>query len=266
MRVNNCRDLRSAGRDRACGGASEEPGGGGERDQQALRTRAGNLDELPAAFDVCRQFGRETVSGLVHQCALAMSGADVKHAIDDAVTGFELGDTRGIAVSLKNLGLLAHYRGDDLEATRLLEESLRLRRMIGDRYGIAVAVSALAEVARQQGDVDRALDLYREAIEARRRLKINAGLPDCLFGLAAIAESRGDHLRAARLVGASDALRDQLGQAIPPVASDGYDCTIATIQTHLSPEEVGLAREAGRRLGLEQAIAETLNVYTATRH
>ena len=66
----------------------------------------------------------------------------------------ELGDRRGIASSLTNLGDVAHEQGE-LRPTpaRLVEEGLAIRRELGDRRGIAISLGILGSIAHNQGDL-----------------------------------------------------------------------------------------------------------------
>ena len=64
----------------------------------------------------------------------------------------ELGDRRGIARSLNNLGNVAHEQGDFASARTLYEESLAIRRELGDRRGIANSLNNLGNVAYEQDD------------------------------------------------------------------------------------------------------------------
>ncbi|MDQ4099132.1 MAG: hypothetical protein M3121_01370, partial [Chloroflexota bacterium] len=71
----------------------------------------------------------------------------------------------------------------------------------------------------------------------------------------------GDLTRAARLLGASEAVSEAMGQACSPVGRPEYERTVAAIQERLQPAEHGSARAAGRAMTLDQAIADALDGY-----
>jgi hypothetical protein len=100
--------------------------------------------------------------------------------------------------------------------------------------------------------------LYREALELRYRLGSAGRIPDFLLGLAALACAGGDPERAARLLGASDGLREVLGQALPPVDQPDYDRIVAQIRAGLPGDAFERLRAQGRALPLDAAIAEAL--------
>jgi hypothetical protein len=175
----------------------------------------------------------------------------------------EIGDTRGVALALNHLGIIARYRGDYVTATQRAEESLRLRRSVGAQLSVTFSLSALAEVARLQGNLGRAEALYRETIAARRRLDVKEGLPENVLGLAAVACAAGEFAHAARLLGASDMLRETTHQPLPPIDRPHYERTRAAIQAGLPAADFARELAAGRAMSLEQAVAEALAAHSA---
>jgi tetratricopeptide (TPR) repeat protein len=80
----------------------------------------------------------------------------------------ELGDKRGIAVLLGNLGTNALRQRDFERARTLLEESLALRREMGERRGVGYMLRCLSAVASSQGDYARAQTLLAESLTFAR--------------------------------------------------------------------------------------------------
>jgi len=188
-----------------------------------LWERLGESASLARSFDglgeVHRRAGRLDRATELHEEALRIAR--------------ELGNTRAIGVALKNLGLVARSRGDLDTSRRLVEESLTLRERIGDTRGIAVCHAALADVARVAGDADRARSRYLDALALQRRVGTTEGAASCLFGLAAVAAGGGDPASAARLLGASDALREAVGEAIYPIDLPEYRRVEAAVRAAL---------------------------------
>jgi tetratricopeptide (TPR) repeat protein len=171
----------------------------------------------------------------------------------------QLGDSRGIALSLNHLGLVARYRGDYREAVQLIEEALQLRRAIGTRSGVAASLSALAAVARHEGDTQLALSLYRDALAMQHQMGNNEGIVDCLLGLAAIAAVGCEAERAARLLGASEKLRETMNVIVAPIDRPDYERIVAAVQDHLNAERFEQIRVAGRAMTLDQAVDDALS-------
>jgi predicted ATPase/DNA-binding XRE family transcriptional regulator len=167
----------------------------------------------------------------------------------------QLGETRGIALTLRNLGLIARDRGDHERAMQLLQQSLDLHQRIGDKRGMAITLAALADVARQQHDPARAQQLYDEAITMHAQLQIREELPACLFGIAAII-SADEPERAVRLLGASTAIREAMGQALPDVERRELEELATALRRRLPAAEFQRHWSAGAEMRLELALHE----------
>jgi hypothetical protein len=140
-----------------------------------------------------------------------------------------------------------------------MEEALSLRRSIGARFGIAASLGSLADVARCRQDWPLARELYQASIRERQQLGIMEGLADCLLGFADVLLAEGQPHHAARLLGVSEAVRESLGQTIPPVDRPAYDQTIAAVRASLPSDEFDRQRAAGRSMTAEQAIERVLS-------
>jgi predicted ATPase/DNA-binding winged helix-turn-helix (wHTH) protein len=167
----------------------------------------------------------------------------------------ELGDPSGIANSLGNLGNVALYQGDYPAARALDEESLAIRRELGDRFGIAVSLSNLGQVAYEQGDYPAARALDEESLAIRRELGDRIGIFYALEGLAAVVASLRDSLRAARIWGATERLRAEIGTPRPQNEMPGYDRYVAAARIASGDDAAfDSAWQEGRCLTLDQAI------------
>src|SRR5262249_51008565 len=113
--------------------------------------------------------------------------------------------------ALNNLGNVVLDQGDYALARHHLEESLSMDRQIGDRSSIANALNNLGNVMRTLQEYPIAQTLYKESLAISRdlddRWAIAYVLEDAggMYGLSGRAEL------AFRLVGAADAIRDEIG-------------------------------------------------------
>lgn len=97
----------------------------------------------------------------------------------------ELGDARGVAVSLNNVALLALDSEDYKSAEDLFEESLTLKRRLGDPLSVGIGLSNLATVLVRTGKEVQAEKILAEADELAGQL--------CNLQLSgSIAANRGD--------------------------------------------------------------------------
>jgi non-specific serine/threonine protein kinase len=163
----------------------------------------------------------------------------------------ELGDRRGVATSLVNLGFAALHLGDKERASALCQQVETLRGETLDRWTLAWLTTYLGLSALYEGDYERSgalstesLAIYRElgdkrgislshidlgfielirgdhekaAAELEEAVRVLGGSEDkfCLayaiFGLAAVAAARAQPSRAARLWGGAVVIREQIG-------------------------------------------------------
>jgi predicted ATPase len=123
----------------------------------------------------------------------------------------ELGDKQGIAQSLFGLGLLAQQQGEHGAARALLEESLAIRRELGDKFGIAWSRGFLGWVTGGQEEYEAAQALFEECVAIRRELWDKRHLAWSLTGLGWVARMRGDNTAAQAALEESLAIFRQLG-------------------------------------------------------
>jgi predicted ATPase/class 3 adenylate cyclase/Tfp pilus assembly protein PilF len=167
----------------------------------------------------------------------------------------ELGDRGRIANSLHNLGLVAYYQGDYPAARSLYEECLAIWREMGYRFGIAVSLSNLGNLVFGQGDYPAAGVLHQEGLVIRRELGDRRGIAYSLEGLATVMAAHGSSLRAARIWGAAERLREEIGSPLPPNERPHYGPRVAAARAALGDDAAfDRAWQQGRALTLEQAI------------
>ena len=158
-----------------------------------------------------------------------------------------------IGLGITNLipALLGQGRLD--EAMDRAEERLALYSDLGNPWGIATSYTNLGLVAAARGAYDEAEAFYREGLAHFVALGDKWGSYEALAGLA-VAVAAQQPTQAARLFGATDALRDALG-AIAPPAYFHYDQVTASVRAALGEEAYQTAYTAGRALSLEDALA-----------
>jgi len=166
----------------------------------------------------------------------------------------EMDDRWGAAYALDNFGLMACRRADFPSAQAHYERALALSRELGDGRGTARTLIHLADLASQQGDAVSARSLYAEGLGIRQTLGDTSGIASALERLAWVAT--GDHPdRAARLLGAAEALRQAIGASLNPSARAEYDRHLAALRERLGEEQFTRAWEQGRKMTADDAVA-----------
>ena len=192
----------------------------------------------------------------------AMSGSDYEAAtshLQEALRSFrQLDEGYGVAHVTTFLGMAALMRGDEGQATPMFEEGLAVARRIGDRSSTYIALYNLAQAALSRSDYGGAAPLLEEGVTLSEQMGDRANVAYCLEGLAVVASARGDAERSARLIGAAEGLHEAVGVPVyvyyEPHRSI-YERTVAAVCSWLSGEAFEEARDEGRAMSFEQAVA-----------
>ena len=166
----------------------------------------------------------------------------------------ELGIRRGVADVLWILGIVARLEGDLSRSRALAEESLLLHRQGEDLFGVTDALHTLGRTALAQNDLATAASSFLEALDNDEQVGNRTGMAIVMDNLAAKASAEGKHLRALRLAGASEAIKEAAGGHAPPPLIDLPDPREAAREA-LGKAAVEAAWEEGRAMTLDQALA-----------
>jgi predicted ATPase/DNA-binding CsgD family transcriptional regulator len=167
----------------------------------------------------------------------------------------ELGDKGNMTHCLSLSGRLALSQGDTTAGRSLLEESLRLSREIGSQWSIAESLAGLAQVEASQGELAAARMLYEQSLTIARERNYKDLLLSCMEGLADVVGVQGEPAWTARLWGAAEVLREDMGTPLPPVYCAEYERAVAATRTQLGEKAFAAAWAEGRTMTPEQALA-----------
>jgi predicted ATPase/DNA-binding CsgD family transcriptional regulator len=163
------------------------------------------------------------------------------------------------AFLLANLADVLVARGDAVCATAHAEDALARWKALGRTWGTAQALQTLAAAASVRGDQADAARRYAEVLDIRLAIEDQSGLAGAIGGIAGVAAAQGKLERAARLLGASSALRDAIGIRHGSHHLRGVQ-VLADVQARLDERSFAAASQAGRALSVEQAVAEAREV------
>ena len=152
-------------------------------------------------------------------------------------------------------------RGDLEGAERMFEEGLESARRRGDPLGTYVGLYNLAQLALARGDLALAADTLEEGVRLSMQTKDRANLAHFLAALAAIASSRGEAQRSALLLGASEALLEEVGARVHNYYVPDpslQERAVAEARAILGEAAFEEARERGREMNFEQAVEYAL--------
>ena len=164
----------------------------------------------------------------------------------------EVGDRAGIAESTGVMGMAALGEGDYPAARLSFEEARKIMRSLGDRRGIGKMTTPLGDAVLNQGDRHAARSLYEEALEDIKDQRDKWWIAWCLEGIAGADQDEPG--RAARLLGAATALREEIGAPRPPAFRSYHERNLTAVQDRLGHEAFERASAEGGRMTLEEAI------------
>jgi tetratricopeptide (TPR) repeat protein len=157
-------------------------------------------------------------------------------------------------MSLLSTAMAASLVGDYADARVQFKALVPLFHELGDRHRINMVRSELAHIDRREGLHDQAEAAYRETILEWKRLGHRAAIAHQLESMAFIAQAHGDSDRAARLFGASAALRDRILITMTPSEKVEYDRQIESLRSSMPEQAFAAASAEGRLMNMEQAV------------
>src|SRR5215217_2660055 len=164
------------------------------------------------------------------------------------------------------LGTVLLLQGDHDGARLRFEEGLALGHSMGDRLSICNALFNLAQLALAEGDYEAAFRRFEEGIAPSEELGDRGNIACILEALGVVAGARGEAIRAARLLGASEALISAIGlRGHPYYRPDRalYERINAGARSTIGDEAYEAAFSEGRAMSPEQAIEYALEEPTA---
>jgi predicted ATPase/DNA-binding XRE family transcriptional regulator len=175
----------------------------------------------------------------------------------------EFGSAFGSGLAVCTLTDALRAQGDLERAKTLLEESLAsLRRqthLLRVANALAITFSRLGSIECEMGKDARASELYKESLKLARRYRFTYDAVICLVGMARVAAMQGQPERAARLLGASAAMREQIGAPLSPIAHADHDHAEEAARAALGEEAFATAWAVGHAMPLEEATADALD-------
>jgi predicted ATPase/DNA-binding SARP family transcriptional activator len=221
-------------------------------------------ERLEEALALARSIGDETVEAntLRNLGALAKDvgeheRAQIMHEEARAISA-RSGDRLGVSSSLINLSDVALSQRDYARAETLAHEAVLLTRELGHDVRELAALLNLGLASLHRNRDEQARATFRDAVRLSHTLRYPECLVVCLEGLAALDDRHGNSVRAARLMGAADALLETTGYVLESGERELHERTLGMVRASLDGEGFEKAWQEGRALSLEAAAAEAL--------
>lgn len=234
-----------------------------------IARKLGRLDAAVVHAKACVEAARAIDDRLRHAVALNTLGTVSLIRDGDTVEArayFEEGlaiardaENRRIqGILLANLGCVALLEGDYARARECCEEALEFEGRTARTDPNMTTLSALGEICYRIGDTAAAWDYYRGSVSIANEFGNLYHVAMGLDGMAAVTLELGEPTKAARLGGASEALRERCGARFQLLEQRLHDDYVAKLGAALEAEELALAWAAGRTRSLDEVLEEVL--------
>lgn len=154
--------------------------------------------------------------------------------------GRQTGGRFWIADGAMNLGTAVARQGELARGQALVEEALALNRGRGHMVSVVHCLAHLGAVTLARGDRARAGGPLRESMARAAEIGPKTASTEVLMHLAHLAGVEGRPERAARLLGAAEALRESVVAVFDPLLPAEHDRAVAAAQGELGEAAFGL--------------------------
>lgn len=174
-----------------------------------------------------------------------------------------LKDQGAIGRGLLNLAEALQVRGDG-DQSELLTEALELHRETNDRQCEISALTFLGNSALSRGEPRRAAELYAESLSLCQAIGDRATMANIalLERVASLALTSSQPRHAARLLGASEAMREELGTPMMPYLRAIREHCLEQLEARMDATVLAVALAEGRAFSTDHTIQEALDVCT----
>jgi len=168
------------------------------------------------------------------------------------------GNPWALAMALTNVGRVKMAYGNPAEALPYFEEAAALFQKIRDPSMYNSSRSEMGHLFRKQGRYAEAAAVYRETIYTFQDLGQRAAVAHELECFAYMAAAQGQNERAARLLGAAEALRELTKSDMTAMERRDYEPAVSGLRAHMDRAALAKAWAEGRAMEMKQAIAFAL--------
>lgn len=224
----------------------------------------GEIAAARALFEEIHAIGRETglesgvAEALIRLGKIHLVTGDYPRARSSLEQGLETARPALALQALHGLGSVAWAEGEFAEARSRFEACLALARKTPDRRDVALILHGLGMVAGSEGNQASAQTHFEQSLEIHLQLGDRYGVATVLEGCAGLA-SEAEPLRAARLWGAAEAVREAIGAPLLPDERSRYERDLASVRGRVAESAFSSAWAGGREMTLSEAAAFALD-------
>ena len=216
------------------------------------------------ALEIFRSLGEErSIAAAAAELALyQLDASDLDEArqliAESEEIAIRLGDKRLLAMIRRAQAIQMAVERQFQRALELNEESYALYVELGDRWFAGIVQWGIGVMATLLGDFEKARSNFRDCLRNAWDIGNRWAAAYPLEAFAALAVSEGQLERAARLLGAAEALRSEFGLAGETSDHPALREIFSKVTAHFTRPELVAARKEGRAMSAQAAVAFAL--------
>ncbi len=233
-----------------------------------MHFRLGEYDNARTALEHGLELARETGETTEEMLCLNTLGnmsvflreldAAKKYYEQGLIVVRRLGDRSGEAMILGNMGNLCYDLEDYAGSRELYQQAIEIFRATRHQIGEAIYLANLGRVLLKQEELQKARDYLTQGLHITRELRDRGQIVFGLWSFAQLNAKEGNLEIAARLLGASDSLRDEIGNTLSSSALEEHAELSETLHNGLGEEAFTINYNIGNRMNWDQAVALVL--------
>ena len=196
-----------------------------------------------------------SINGLGNLAFATGDFREAKRLLEEALDGFtQHNNLRDKASALSNLANVLGDEGDFASAYARHQEALGLFREFADLFNIALTLNNMAYQLINRPNFAEARPLLEESLRIGRIMDSDESVARSLMGFVMLASRLDENERAARLLGAVHALREEFQGMLPRQAQEVY-------QTHCDQTRRALSEAAYRKFWEKGGLMRREQIY-----
>ena len=108
----------------------------------------------------------------------------------------DIGDKRGLADTLIDMGNFSNDRGDHDQALKMYKEALQLERDIGNESLQAICMNNIGAVYSEKNQYDDALTYFQQVLQLREKSKVPQDIVEAVYNLGQVLSNMGQYDQA----------------------------------------------------------------------
>jgi predicted ATPase/DNA-binding CsgD family transcriptional regulator len=168
------------------------------------------------------------------------------------------GDQPGITQALNSMGEIYRLNGEIVEAKQCYEESLAVALQLGDQLRQSIVYANLSFITYQQKEYENAVRFILSSIRLMAEQDNPYGIATYIPLLAGPMTALGDERRAARLLGASRAMLENIGAGHDPADEPDVAQYEELTRSRLGEQAFEKAWQEGMAMSIQEVTAYAL--------